>query len=434
VTVAASTLGPGGGQGIVVRRFRQSRWAVIDQAVSSAGNFGLTLIVARHLAAADFGAFAVTFALYTIGVGVVRAASSEPLALKRSLGEHEIGSAVAASGGLAVLLGCTFGLAVAAGSFLLFHGGIRPPLLALACSLPGLLLQDTLRLSLIISRHAHKAAANDTVWTLLALCAAGWVSGVGVNRAWVFVAVWGGAASVAALMGVVQTATVPRPTRAISWIRDQRRLLPSLVGEFLVLVGVGQTLPLVVAAVGGLNETAAFRGAQVLLGPPNVMLMGLMTYALAEANRRSAESYDAMILFVRRWALRVFIAFGLWAVLVLVLPATIGGALLGPTWGAAHAAVAGVALMLGLTAATRFASVALRVSGRAKSSFAIRSAHAPALLLAGLIGAVVSGAGGAAVAFAPIQAVMLNVMWRVIRRGHGERLEITMEAAWSRSS
>jgi O-antigen/teichoic acid export membrane protein len=136
-----------------------------------------------------------------------------------------------------------------------------------------------------------------------------------------------------------------------------------------------------------------------------------------------------MLRFVKAWGVRICAAFLLSAFVILLLPESLGVRLLGATWNGARAATVGVALMLALTAATRFASVALRASGRTRSSFLIRSAHAPFLIAAGLTGAVLGGAGGAAMAFAVIQGVMLLVMRRSLAHKTDDRISATVRLA-----
>ena len=65
---------------------RKSVWGLADQALSSATNVALTIVVAREVGTADLGAFGVAYAAYLILVGLSRAVSSEPLLVRHAQG------------------------------------------------------------------------------------------------------------------------------------------------------------------------------------------------------------------------------------------------------------------------------------------------------------------------------------------------------------
>ena len=124
---------------------RRLGWGLADQALSSLTNFALAILVARTVSTSALGAFGLAFTTYTITLGATRALCSEPLTVRHSAtGEREWREGASAATGVALVLGAIAGVLCVGASFL-FDGTLRPSLIVLGISMPGLIVQDTWR-------------------------------------------------------------------------------------------------------------------------------------------------------------------------------------------------------------------------------------------------------------------------------------------------
>jgi hypothetical protein len=64
--------------------------------------------------------------------------------------------------------------------------------------------------------------------------------------------------------------------------------------EFLLVVGVSYALTIGVAAIGGLEDSAGLRGATVLMGPLNILFMGVGIQVLPMMVRQGSSRYDEL--------------------------------------------------------------------------------------------------------------------------------------------
>ena len=246
-----------------------------DQALSSLTNFAVGLVVARSVSTVDFGAFALAFAVYLAALNGSRAVTSLPLTIRYSGSPEGVWrDATAAAAGMSLLVGAAFGAACLA--FALAAGGsVGAVLVVLAPLLPGLLLQDLWRFAFFARGSGLQAFANDGVWALIQLPAFGLVllSGRGASVGLPLL-IWGGSASVAAVIGVAQAGVWPRIRRARWWWRVHRDLAPRYVGEYAASTGGELIQPYGIGAVAGLVAVGTMRAGELLLGPFNVVFQG----------------------------------------------------------------------------------------------------------------------------------------------------------------
>src|SRR5512132_919265 len=99
----------------------RATWNLADQAISSLTNAALSLLIARSVDVRTFAAYAVSFTLYTLIVGGMRALVSQPLAVRfssrgraeyRDVARAAVGGALtlgAGAGTLLVLVGASLG-------------------------------------------------------------------------------------------------------------------------------------------------------------------------------------------------------------------------------------------------------------------------------------------------------------------------------------
>ncbi|GAA0606243.1 hypothetical protein GCM10009534_46270 [Kribbella sandramycini] len=388
-----------------------------DQALSSLSNLAVGVVVARSSTVADFGVYALAFGGYTIALNVSRAISTEPLAVRHS-GERtpEWQRAVRAATATALFagfLGLLVGVAIA-----LFPGvPSKGVLLAFAVTLPGLLLQDAWRWAFFVVGEGQKAFLNDLIWLLGMLVIFGGLYLTDTASAATLTLAWGLGGVIAAVVGRFQAGVAPRRQLIQEWIRRNWDLSPKYVGEMLAVSGTIQVYMLGITAAAGLVATAGIRGAQVLLGPVNVLNQGIRMISIPEASRALAHSYR------RLWLVGLAISVGVgggalaWGAVFLLLPPVVGTELLGPgVWEQAHAVLVPVILLQALGASNAGAFAILRALTAANRGLGVRLVSSVVLIVLGVGGALLWGPSGAAWGLALASFLTLLLWWHQANR------------------
>jgi O-antigen/teichoic acid export membrane protein len=395
-------------------------WGVADQALSSATNFALAIVVARAVAPAAFGTFALVFATYLLILGISRAINTQPLVVRFS--DVEAGSWREASReatGAAIWLGVVAGTASAVIGVIL----ASPALVFMGLMFPGLLLQDAWRMAFFARGSGRSAFVNDLVWAV-ALVPALWITvQIDSSSAAPFVLAWGCSATVAAVAGVAQSRIVPALSvaRTVGWQRAHRDLAPRFLGEFLALSASNQLLLYGVTGISGLVAGGAIRAGQVLLGPLHVIQGGAWLVALPEqvrSVRRGKRRFVALSVALSGALGLAALGYG---VLVILVPDELGRTLFGPTWANAADVVLPLALAnigIGLWMG---AVLGLRAMEQARRSFRARLISSPLTVVGGVVGALLGDAPGAAWGVAIATAIGLPTWWLAFRRAVLER-------------
>ena len=390
----------------------RASWGLADQGLSSLSNLAVGVVVARSSTVADFGIYALAFGGYTIALNVSRAVSTEPLAVRHS-GDRtpEWQRAVRASTATALLTGLlamVVGLAIAA-----FPGvPSKGVLIAFAVTMPGLLLQDAWRWAFFVVGEGNKAFVNDLIWLLAMLAIFGGLYLTDTASAPSLTFAWGLGAMIAAIAGRFQAGVSPRRQLIREWVRRNWDLSPKYVGEMLAVSGTIQVYMLGITAAAGLAATAGIRGAQVLLGPVNVLNQGIRMISVPEAARALRHSYR------RLWLVGLAISFGVgagalaWGAIFLLLPPFVGRQLLGPgVWTQAHEVLIPVILLQALGASNAGAFAILRALTAATRGLRVRLISSVILIICGVGGAFLWGAKGAAWGLATASFTTLLLWW-----------------------
>jgi O-antigen/teichoic acid export membrane protein len=369
-------------------------------------------VVARSSTVADFGVYALAFGGYTIALNVSRAVSTEPLAVRHSGARTpDWERAVRASTATALLAGflaMLVGLAIAA-----FPGvPSKGVLIAFAVTMPGLLLQDAWRWAFFVVGEGQKALVNDLIWLLAMLAIFGGLYLTDTASAPSLTFAWGLGAMIAAIAGRFQAGVSPRRQLIREWVRRNWDLSPKYVGEMLAVSGTIQVYMLGITAAAGLAATAGIRGAQVLLGPVNVLNQGIRMISVPEAARALRHSYR------RLWLVGLAISFGVgagalaWGAIFLLLPPFVGRQLLGPgVWNQAHEVLVPVILLQALGASNAGAFAILRALTAATRGLRVRLISSVILIICGVGGAFLWGAKGAAWGLATASFTTLLLWW-----------------------
>jgi O-antigen/teichoic acid export membrane protein len=401
---------------LVVRLAGRAGWSIVDQALSSLSNLLLSILVARAVDAEDFGAFTISFAVYSVVVLLARALLGQPLGI-RYADADERGSRVAAgsSTGAAAVVGIVLA-GLVCGVAWLIGGHLGVVLAVMAAFLPGLLVQDVWRLAFFAQGRPQLAALIDALWS--ALLAVGVVLLVlaRVHHAAPYVLAWGAAATLAAVVGGLRGRAAPQVADAWTWVRSHWTMTRFLLFEQMLTQGAYQGSLMLIGGVGSLSAVASLRGAQVALGPVAALSVSAMAFAVPELARRSwlTAAQRLRIALVSGTALAVLGV--LWGVVVLLLPASIGEEFLGDSWSGVRTVL--LASLVGQVASlfTSGASYVVYSRGATAAAFVVNATVAVLLVVLGLTGLVLGGAVGAAWGFTVAFVAVVPLWFRALAR------------------
>lgn len=384
---------------------------MVDQGLSSLTNFGIALLAARQARALEFGAFSIALVTYLLLLGLSRSVCTDPLVVRYSVdGSPGRRDAIKASSGAALALSVPAALGCGLVG-MVSSGPLRVSMLALAISLPGLLVQDAMRFVFFALGRPAKAAANDLVWACgQAIGFAALLLFTEPSPTTLFLA-WGLAATLAALVGPVQARLLPSPQRVLSWFRDQADLSGRYLLDFFALAGQVHLLLYGLGFVAGLRAFGAFRAAQLLLGPLNTLFFAAASAAVPEGARVRADAGGSLYRMVRNLAIGLPVLALVWVGLLMLLPDRLGFAILGDSWPGAEDLILLIGLMTAVSGVTAAANIGLRALGAAGRGLRARVALLPIVAVGGLGGAAVGGAAGCAAGLLVANSIGGAIFW-----------------------
>ncbi|ALE72530.1 hypothetical protein FRP1_04330 [Pseudonocardia sp. EC080625-04] len=397
---------------------RQAHWGFLSQAVNTGTNFLLTLLVARETEPDDFGAFAVVMVLYTIGVGVVRATSSDVLAVLRGRRSadrrREEGEALAHT----LVFGTVLGL-VAAGVVLLIGHGTGPFLL-MALAMPLLMLQEGLRGIAMVRAVPKEAALSDVLWAVLQLGTIGIAAAASGGPSEIAaVAGWCAGGSIAALMALFRLRVRLRIRVAHRWFAIHRAVAaPLLATHMLTGLPVDASF-LLMPLVTTLPEVGALRAAFLFFGPLGVLILGTRSMLLPDATRLGSAG-EVRRLVGRVTAVQAALA-AAWGTGIVLLPDPVGRWLLGANWDGTYGPRFFLAMMLVAEAVLVGAVVAASALGLLRRALLVQATTVPIVLVLVLVVAAGHGATGTAAVLAGGYLVGGVLAWSLLLTRNGRR-------------
>ena len=372
---------------------RRAGWGVGDQALSSLTNFLLGILVARSVSIEALGAFGLAFATYTVFLNIARSIGTQPLVVRFSgpaddRWHRAVGSATA----LAIATGVV-GSLVCAVIAAIGGGATREAFLALALTMPGLLLQDAWRFSFFAVARGKAAFANDLVWAVVMIPLVVWISAMDGGILALILA-WGGAATIAGLYGLRQSGVWPEIHGLGAWWRSQRDIAVKFTAESLVDVLSNLFSLYALAYIVNLAAVGALRAGQLLVGPVNIVLQGVQLVALPEAVGAAGRGNAALVRVLRLIGVVLVGIVGTFGLVLLLMPDALGEVILGDNWAAAKPVLLPVIvgrLAISGTYAFHIGLLALAAAGRSLRATVITSVMTLAF---GVAGAVIGSAGG----------------------------------------
>ena len=358
-----------------------------DQGLSSLSNVIASILAARLLPASQFGVFGIVVASYLVCLMLIRAFAGDGLLATAGHGTESRSISVAVWNALGAGVVASVLLALGA---LLLRGQLGSALAVLAIAMPGLALQDVGRYVGFQRSKPGIALLSDGVWLLLMLAAVPFAAAA--PSAWLVTALWAGSGVVAGLTPL-RWLRVRRLSAAEyrEWRAEHGRSIVSIFFDQLSVSASQQGAVYLIAALVGLLGNAAYRGAQVILGPMNVFTMGLNVVAVPHLRRRWLRYPDRLASRAAAIGLSAAVVVTIITQSLAFLPDPIGRLVLGETWRLSHPLLPWLGLLF-TGQSLNFAAIAgLRVMGRADRGLWVRLGVVPVTLTAVGIAAASSG-------------------------------------------
>lgn len=320
----------------------------LDQALSSAGNLLIALLVARVSSVSAFGVFALVLLAYAATLGISRTWCAEPHAILAPAlaGTREGRRIVAVIAG--VIVGAVAILAVAFWAVLTLWLGLSLTMAdrLILVALPLLAVQDFLRYTAIAWSRALWALLADTFW-FGAVAVTGGLAMLGVvdDSPRALVTAWcaAGVLSLLLLMPGLRVQDAVGAGSAVS-VRAILRLGAPAAVEFTVLTGGFQAAFFIAAATLGASSVAGPRAGMMLFGVTTVLFMGISQGALPVLARRP-QAAPRLTAYMQGLFVGATVALGVFFTLI---PNELGVALLGSTWPETQNVLLAVAIYSGL--------------------------------------------------------------------------------------
>jgi len=392
---------PGSGQpprsgNPLARLAGRASWNLIDQVLSTFTNALLAYLVAHRFDAFSAGAFSTAFLLFSLGIALARALTSQVLTIRYAdAGPDEWPTIASRALGTVATLALPAGAALVGAGFL-FGGLLKWPLIAVGVTLGPLLLQDTIRGIFFAQSRAQLAALNDTVWAVVQITVMLALIFVGRGSVGSLTLAWGLSAGVGVVVGAVQLKAFPNVGATRSWVREHGDLLGYLLPETLITSSGAHVAFLAIGAIVDLTALSAVNYARQFLTPLQIMTSALASFAMPEIARRVNLSAST------RWRLGsgIAAAMGVAALIylgaILLIPNSIGTSLFNETWGYARAVLLPMGLFSTLAGVCFGPFVVIAAMGHAKRTFRVTVLQTALTVTLMPTGAVLYGTVGAA--------------------------------------
>lgn len=389
-------------------------WTLGDQALSSLTNFALNIVLTNILGNLVYAYFVIAYSTFTLIIGTTRALIADPLVIKFSAARADVRhEAVRRAAGTAVGIGALCGVICAVAAAVL-RGDTGAALLALALSLPGLLLQDTWRFAFFAAGTPSKAAANDLVWAVVQFTLIGLFVATGQATLFLVTLSWGIAATVASLYGMVQLRMLPRVSATRRWFTENWNLSTRLGTDFLVNQGAVTLTVYLIPVLASSAALSNVRNSQNLLGPLSLAFTGISAFVLPVYGRRVADQLPLL-----RPAMLTSAVLGtvtvVWGALIYLLPDSVWSALIDPTnWAGAQTTLLPILVQTLSVALAVGASLSLKALSRASLLMRVTFVQGPLILVLGCLGAWLDGGRGAGYGMMTAQLVGLVLTWLML--------------------
>lgn len=385
--------------------------AVVAQGANSLSNLTLTVLIARATGVAEFAAFALTIPSYVVAQRFWRVFILIPHQVEINRNNRDVlatfGAPVFRTAGVALTFSLfTLAAASLVGGQYLSWGAL------LALSLPPIAAYDAVRNTAFASERMMTVATMDLAWLSLQLIGSAFVVFNSWSTAWLAIAWLLPPAFIA--ISKFPDWNVYRQQRRTNNARMKGRLADAVTDLFSSTL-VAQLIPYVIAVLATASIAGAFRGAQTLTGPVNILIMGLMPL-LQNLTARSSRKLNRVVRLTAYAVLSFTGGAALYAGALILIPDFIGDQLLGATWRLTAPLLPGVALLMCLRTPFITIITSLRSLGRVRQIVKLRTLYAVALLTTATLTAALAPATWIAPSMAIASAAIASMAWTRLTR------------------
>jgi O-antigen/teichoic acid export membrane protein len=404
---------------------------IADSAVSSAGNLGVSIIVAHAASLAEFGVFATAMLVLILATMISRSAHGEVLILKSAESDE---AAIATDrqnsttsvmqlstflGSVTVLGGVLVGLMGGPG----FSSAVVTVIVS-GTALPLLCLQEHLRWIEYARAANHRALVNNLLWTICSIVALGIVNVAipGGVPAYVCLFLWAYSTVPGIVYALVRGRMSLRFGGRPEWLRFNRLIAAPLIMDLSLTQATAQGATLIVAALSGAVDMAFIRKGQIWMGPATVATMGLLTALQPVLAQRAAQKGAAAavrLAFVAGAVAGVTVL--VYGVLVVLLPPEIAHLLVGPGWSGSRPFVWPLTVLAAASMVGGCLGLAIRTSGLIRRQVRLRLMLAPVFVVGVAVMTRIDGARAGMWALAAA-AVITTVAWSGLLASRGQEM------------
>lgn len=395
-----------------MRLSRKQVLVALDQATSSATNFGGAALAAGLLTQDDFGAYAVATAVFSIALGTSRSWTGDRLMLEAHVDDAPSRTAMAiGSVGAAGVLGILVGVVMATGALLVDSESLRLAMLVIAAFAPAILFQDAARYVAIVHGAPKHALRSDLTWFVLTVAGLMVLRRTDTRSITLAVLAWTLPAGIAAVQIARALDLGPSWRDALTWLGDARSLSVRMSADYLLNVLSGfAVLQVVVASADQIGAAGSVRASQAALGPlvvvftaSTLIFQPMMVRKLSSGGRIVADA-------VRLSSLNTLISLA-WLSLVLVVPDRYAVRVFGESWAGAREILGWIGAAFALIALSSGPLNGLRSMRRVSMGLAIQGVAGTVTLVLAVVGARTEGVDGAVRGFVAGSTVSPVLAW-----------------------
>jgi O-antigen/teichoic acid export membrane protein len=387
----------------------------VDQVLSSGTNFVPTVLLARLLGPAVFGAFSLAILAWFSALALLRAALMQPYTLAAASLEGEEWQQITSHAGGVVLVGgvatgCVFAtMATLVGT----SSSLGQALLAVAVLAPGMALQEFWRVASFAAQRARTATANDGLWAIGQVAAFAvllWSGKVTVAGGML---AWGAPATVAAALGVLQLSVIPKVGVASAhWAKQWIKISAWFTATSAAFTLGYLIIAVIVSAKIGNVGLGLFRTVQQnLFGPVQLLTIGgasVFVPHLVRAIKRTATTAvrESMV-----YSLVMVSLVGAYGGVLLITDRTILTRVFGTAFVPATVVVLPMLISFTLDAASSGAALLLRAQAKGGRLLIAQMTSTSARVIAVAILVSIAGLRGAGWGLVIGSGITVFVMW-----------------------
>ncbi len=385
---------------------RRLRVITVDQAVSGASNVLIAVLAAQVLGVDAFGLFGIVFTAFVTVQGCLRSLLCEPLLVHPEEAEERPGDAIGTT--LLLGLGAAALLVVTGAITHLWHTELANSFIVLGLCMPLIALQD---LGRFLGFTTHRPAFSlwlDMVWLVLMVAAIVLLAVLDHSSLVSFVAAWAGSGALSGLL-VFSRFGLRHLHVSLKWLRETWSFSWRYLIGFASTQMASLSSSVVVGVAAGADALGAVRGTVLITRPIGLVHLASISAGTAEISRLEPGSAQVRR-HVRRTTVLTVVASVANMVVLLLLPDSVGYAVLKDVWEPTQALLlpATVQMVLyGAICGTRAGLLGMRAVHK---TVRIDIATTVILTAAICIGVVVGGVVGAYWALV-IGQVICNVIW-----------------------